>query len=92
VRDPATYEDADADCTSWGGDLADIMTEAANKNVARMLNNDDSAWIGATMNEEGHWTWGIDDSTATDNYNHWEGGAPGAGECGSIFGSATDEW
>lgn len=68
------------------------MDERANKNAARMLNDGDSAWIGAALNEEGKWTWSLDDSTATDHYNHWEGGAPGAGECGSIFGSATDEW
>lgn len=92
VREGATYEDAAADCGNWGGNLTSIMDENANKNVARMLNDGDSAWIGASLDDEGHWTWSLDDSTATDHYNHWEGGAPTEGECGSIFGSATDEW
>jgi hypothetical protein len=88
------WEDAQAYCVSQGGALVKIDNADENNEVAQLINQEGSTWIGANDREtEGDFRW-TDGSQVTGENAHWQGGQPNDAEenedCAVLHSGAGD--
>ncbi len=74
------WEDAQAYCVSKGGALVKLDNADENSDVAELINQEGSTWIGANDRDtEGEFRW-TDGSQVTGDNAHWQGGQPNDAE------------
>jgi hypothetical protein len=89
-----TWEEAQEYCVSQGGALVKIDNADENNEVAQLVNEEGSTWIGANDREtEGEFRW-TDGSQVTGENAHWQGGQPNdsgeEGEDCAVLHSSAD--
>ncbi len=89
-----TWEAAQEYCVSQGGALVKIDNADENNEVAQLVNEEGSTWIGANDRDtEGEFRW-TDGSQVTGENAHWQGGQPNdSGENGedcAVLHSSAD--